>query len=579
MTNRQLTISSVIIAVVFCFSNAPAQQNNTTAESAQTTDDVRRAKAFDLLESLAGQVNILQSAENRARLASNLAESLWTHDEKRARTLLVSVEDDIKAGLQNPQGAEPTDDTTRAVFLQLRLDTVRRIAKRDADLALAFLKATESPPDLTRPYEVAGIERALELQLAKEMAADNPEIALKLGRQSLARGFSDDLLALLSKLRRKHREQALVLYKEIVLKLRDVDLTRDPGVSYFAQNLVRSFTPPAVDELTFRDLVNLFISSAIANGCGKKMDEEDARAEFCSQIGSLVPQMEKIDPVRAARLKQWAPEDANGGWPSEAENELTDLFENGTVDEILALLPKYPQMQAEISWRAWMKAQASGDVERARRIATDFPGDPEMRRGMLAQVERAQTWASMNDEKLEEVQRALGTIPRIQEQLALLLNVANQIGANDQKKALKLLNQASGIIDTMKPGREQTQAQMALAAMYCSVKSDRGLATMESLLPKINELVAAAVKLDGYDHRYLRDGEWNMSGEGGVGDLLTGLSQNAGYFAWCDFDRAVSIAAQFERPELRLMAQLKLAQGILAGPPKRSAIVAAPLRY
>jgi hypothetical protein len=115
--------------------------------------------------------------------------------------------------------------------------------------------------------------------------------------------------------------------------------------------------------------------------------------------------------------------------------------------------------------------------------------------------------------------------------------------------------------------------------MYCSVKSDRGLAIMESLLPRINELVAAAVRLDGYDHRYLRDGEWNMSGEGGVGDLLTGLSQNAGYFAWCDFDRAVSIAAQFERPELRLMAQLKLAQGILAGPPKRSATVAAPLRY
>jgi hypothetical protein len=55
------------------------------------------------------------------------------------------------------------------------------------------------------------------------------------------------------------------------------------------------------------------------------------------------------------------------------------------------------------------------------------------------------------------------------------------------------------------------------------------------------------------------------------GALLTFLSQNAGYFAWCDFDRAVSLAAQFERPEIRLMAQLKLAQAILAGPPKRLA--------
>ena len=566
MTNRQLTISSVIIAVVFCFGNAPAQQNNTTAESAQTTDDVRRAKAFDLLESLAGQVNMLQSAENRARLGSNLAELLWNRDEKRARTLLVSVEDDIKAGLQNPQDAEPTDGKTRAVFLQLRLDTVRRMAKHDPDLALAFLNATELPPDVPRPYEVAAIERTLELQLAKEIAADNPEIALKIGRQSLARGFSYDLLALLSKLRRKHREQGLVLYKEIVLKLRDSDLARDSNAFYFAQNLARSVTPPAVDEMTFRELVNLFNASALANGCGKKVDEENEKAWFCNQIGSLVLQMEKIDSARAAR-------------PSEADDELRDLYESGTVDEILALLPKYPQRESEIYWRAWIKAQATGDVERAGKIATDFRGDTNMRRVMLAQVERDQRWASMNDEKLEEVQRVLSTIPRIQDQLALLLNVANQIGANDQKKALKLLNQASGMVDTMKPGREQTQVQMALAAMYCSVKSDRGLAIMESLLPRINELVVAAVKLDGYDHRYLRDGEWNMSGEGGVGDLLTGLSQSAGYFAWCDFDRAVSIAAQFERPELRLMAQLKLAQGILAGPPKRSSMVAVPLRY
>jgi hypothetical protein len=30
----------------------------------------------------------------------------------------------------------------------------------------------------------------------------------------------------------------------------------------------------------------------------------------------------------------------------------------------------------------------------------------------------------------------------------------------------------------------------------------------------------------------------------------------------------VKLAAQFERPEIRMMAQVKLAQSILAGPPK-----------
>jgi hypothetical protein len=579
MTKRQLMIAAVILAILFHFGVTHAQQSNNTSENTQAADDARRAKAFDLLVSLAGQISMLQSAENRARLGSNIAESIWDHDEKLARTLLISVETDINAGLLIPQDGDPTEARLSEVFLQLRLDTVRRIAKHDADLALAFLKATEIPQDPTRPYDVTRMDRVLELQLAKEMAADNPEIALKLGRKSLARGFSEDLLAVLSKLRRKHREQALVLYKEIVSKLRSADLVRDSNALYFAQNLARSFTPPAADDLTFRDLINLFITAALANGCGAKMNEEDPRVEFCGQIGSLVPQMEKVDPARAARLKQWAPDADSSGWSSEAENELNDLFENGTVDDILALQAKYPQMEAEITWRAWMKAQSSGDIEQARKIATDYRGNPDMRREMLAQLDHLQEWASVKDAKLEEVQHALTTMPRVSDQVTLLLAVANQVGATDQKKALKLLNQASGLVDTMKPGGEQTRGQMALAAMFCSLKSDRGLALMESLVPKMNELVAAAVKLDGYDHHYLRDGEWNMSGEGGVGNLLTWLSQNAAYFAWCDFDRAVTDAGQFERPEIRLMAQLKLAQGILAGPPKRPVMGAPSMPY
>ncbi len=576
MTHPRLSLMGLIVAIVLCSGLAHAQQNNSTMENAQTTDALRE-KALNLLELLAGQISSLQSAENRARLGSNIAESLWDHDEKRARSLLVSVEEDIKAGLQqNREGDEPTDVHTLMVFLRLRMDTVERIAKHDAELALVFLKATELSSDKPPPYGVPESERALELRLAKEIAADNPDLALKLGRQSLARGFSNDLLSLLRQLNRKHREQGLLLYQEIIAKLRNINLSRDGAAMYFAQNLANSFVPPVADESTFRDLINIFITSALANGCGSKMSKEERRG-FCSRIASLVPQMERIDPLRAAPLKQWAPEVQEWQRYGQAFNELSDLSQNGTVDEILALAPKYPQIAGEIYWQAMMKARASGDVERARKIGTDYDGDPEVRRRLLAQIDRDQLWASMNDEKLAEVQRRLNAIPRLQERLWFLVSVANQLGANDKEAAVKLLNQASGIADTMKPGTEQTEAQMGLAMMYCLAKSDRGLAIMESLAPKLNNLVDAAAKLDGFDTHYLRDGEWNMTGEGSVGSLLTRLAQNAGYFAWCDFDRAVSLAAQFERPEIRIMAQLKLAQGILAGPPKRLLMAAAPL--
>jgi hypothetical protein len=69
------------------------------------------------------------------------------------------------------------------------------------------------------------------------------------------------------------------------------------------------------------------------------------------------------------------------------------------------------------------------------------------------------------------------------------------------------------------------------------------------------------------DTSYLRDGEWNMSANGEIGSLLTHMSENAGSFAACDFDRAVNLAGQFERNEIRIMAQVKLAQSVLTTAP------------
>lgn len=557
-----LKSSALILILVLAFGLAHAQQNSAT-ENAQT--DALREKAFALLESLASQISSLQSAENRARLGSNIAESLWSHDEKRARMLLSSVEDDINAGLRNPEDDDRVDAQRRMVFLQLRLNTIDRIAGHDADLALAFLKATEGHSDKPRPYNETEMERALELRLAKEIANDNPDISLKLGRQSLARGFSNDLYSLLIRLNRKHSEQASLLFSDIVAKLKDTNLLSDINAFYFALRLAHSSSLPAADEANFRDLSNLLITSALANGCENKTEEQNQRTWFCAQIGSLLARMARFDPTRAAALKQWAPESPAAEWLSDANEELNEVEQNGNVDEILALASKYPQYSFSIYSLAIAKAEQAGEIERARKIAADYSGEPENRQRLMAQID--QTQGSISPERLAELETRLNAMPRFQDRLGLLLYLTSRIG--DRKVALRLLDQTSGMVDTMKPGWEQIDAQMSLAILYCLQKSDRGLTIMESLVPKLNELVAAAVKLDGFDNHYLRDGEWNMSSEGGVGSLLTRLAQSAGYFAWFDFDRALNLAGQFERPELRMMAQTKLAQGILAGPPKR----------
>lgn len=169
---------------------------------------------------------------------------------------------------------------------------------------------------------------------------------------------------------------------------------------------------------------------------------------------------------------------------------------------------------------------------------------------------------------MADIQRKLNERTRTEERLMLLISVADQVAATDRSESLKLLNQAVDIADTLQPGWQQTGAIVGIAIMYCRLKDDRCFQLMEPLVPKLNQLVDAAARLDGFDTQYLRDGEWNMSANGRIGELLTGLANHVGFFAWSDFDRAVSLSSQFERTEIRLMAQVKIAQSILNGPPQ-----------
>jgi len=290
----KVTLVVAILSLLLC---SPL----THAQDTKTADTARRQKAVELLESLAGQVSSLQSAENRARIGANIAESLWKHNENRARALFISIEDDINLGLLDRDLSVSEDALAVRVFLKLRTDTVQRIAKYDPEFALTFLTATApQAKDIVNMF--ADEERTLEVNLAKQIAATSPDIALKLGRQALARGFSTDLLPVLRQLLRKHKDKGITLYKETVQKLHDTDLTEDWAAIDFARALVQSFTPPDTDESAYRDLVNTLLTSALKAGCDKKPKNEDEEDQFCTELSPLVAIMEKVDPVRARKL-------------------------------------------------------------------------------------------------------------------------------------------------------------------------------------------------------------------------------------------------------------------------------------
>ena len=563
---RKLFTTLLVVTVALGPVHGQAQKDSSTAQAKQAEEQALRRKAFELLESLAGELGTLQSPENRARLGSNIAWSLWPHNENRARALFAQVQSDINLVLQAPESKAPEDIKTFMVFLKLRADTTERIAKHDPELAYEFFKATALSSDKKLRRDVLENERGLESHIAKQLSSSNPNLSLEIGRKILAQGFSDELWLLLGRLNRKNKAQATVLYKEIVHKLSEADLVEDWSARTLALNLGNTFGPPVGDEASFREIVNMFVKALAQNACATNLDDEEERASSCRALAPGISLIAKVDPSRASKLQRWVEQASHYYFPPQPYDELEQLSNDGSVDDILALIAQYPRMEFDIRFRAARKARQDGDEERARKIAAEYTADPDSRRRLLERLERTQI-APINSAELEEAQKRLGELHGSYAQVVFLLAVANRV--DDSKVLLKLLKQATEIVDAMKPGKEQTGLHILLAVVYSSERNDRGLAIIESLMPKLNELVGSAAKLDGFETRYLRDGEWNMTGEGELGRLLTGLAQQASYFAWCDFDRAVSVAGQFERPEIRIMAQLKLAQGILAGPPKR----------
>jgi len=554
-----------ILSLLLCSPITHAQETK-TPDAAE-----RRQKAVELLESLATQVASLQSAENRARIGANIAESLWKHNENRARALFTSIEDDINLGFLDRDPRDPEEGLTVRVFLKLRADTVQRIAKYDPEFALSFLTATEPQSEkITQMF--AGEQHSLEIALAKQIAATSPDIALKLGRQSLARGFSNDLLPVLRQLNRKNKDKGVTLYKEVVQKLRDTDLSEDWDASEFARTLVQSMAPPDADETAYRELVNSLLTAALKAGCGKTPKDEDEGETFCDQIGPLVPMMEKVDPIRARKLKNLIPENFDESWGplALAYADLEEVAADGSIDDILALAKKYPRIDVSVYSTAMMKAYESGDIERAKKIANSYTGDDENRQMLTAQMKSVEALSEATiDEALDANKKSLEQLGIHANKTYILMGAADRIGSNNKSLSLKLLNEALDLVETLKSPSEKIRVRLNLASLYCAQGSDRGLEIVQSQIPKLNELIDAAVKLDGFDTGYLRDGEWNMSANGEIGSLLTTMSENAGSFATCDFDRAVNMAGQFERNEIRIMAQVKLAQTVLIAQPAR----------
>jgi hypothetical protein len=565
----------LLLAAVVLFASHAAQAQTTEELSASpapspspTIDPATEKKAFELLESASEQAVNLHSPSNRIRASCAIADLIWSRDEKRARALFNAAVSLLATRIAETDFGDVEGYQEISRLEQSRQELVTRIATHDAELALAALRQTRLPLGNTRGGWNVQAETNLEMNLATIIAAKNPETALKLARASLARGFNWNLIPFMTQLYQKDAKAGQALYQDIVTKLKSDNFARSPESANNAMQLLSSFQPPQADEDTFRDLLSTVIGAMLgvdrstSNGIGMSQN-------FYYQLDRMQPLIEKYAPARAAELRNWSQTVERTLDPqTKMYQEMQRISQNGTVDDMLALANKYPpEFQNLLYQNAAWKALSNGDPARANEIIDMIP-DPLQRRQMHDQIEAQTANAAKDGGKLAQARALVEKANSVNRKIELLVNMANDFAdADDKKSALELLNDGKVLLASTPQSAAQLRAQLRLAQAYSRLDRDQAFAILQPLIVKLNELLAAAAVLDGIDFRYLKDGEWEMPGANNLGAIVNILDQTLGHLGRTDFDHARKLADQVERPEVRTMIEINLAQMTLGGKP------------
>ena len=572
--HRPLLFLLLFLFLLFSLNTTRAQVTQSLSAETQapspspTLDPATEKKAFDLLESASEQAVNLRAPSNRIRASCAIADLLWSRDEKRARALFNAAVTLLTTRISEIDFGDVEGSQEISHIQQLRQELVTRIAAHDAELALAALRQTRLPIGSTRGSWNAQNETNLEMNLALIVAAKNPETALKLARASLTRGVTWNLIPFLTQLYQKDAKSAQALYQDIVAKLKTDNFARNPESANNAMQLLSSFQPPQADEDTFRDLLTTVMGAMMdldrSTSNGISMSQN-----FYYQIERMQALVEKYASSRTTELRNWAQTIERTLDPqTKMYQEMQRISQTGTVDDMLALATKYPpEFQNLLYQNAAWKALSDGDPARANEIIDMMP-DPLQRRQMHDQIEAQTANATKGEGKLAHARALVEKANSVNRKIELIVNMAHSFAdLDDKKSALELLNDGKVILASTPQSAAQLSAQLRLAQAYTRLDRDEAFAILQPLIVKLNELLAAAAVLDGIDFHYLKDGEWEMPGANNLGVIVNVLDQTLATLGRADFDRARKLADQVERPEIRTMIEIDLAQVALGGKP------------
>lgn len=599
--------------------SAQESANTPTAEEQQKDDAEKEKRAFALLDQVVDEAQLLRLPENRIRVQIGAAELLWQSNEGRARSLFSQAADAVAEMLRNTNVEMPIGE--RRSFLQtrtpnqLRQELVLTVARFDAPLAYQLLAATRQPaPVADLSANGAPSEDSLEQRLLAQVAALDPKLALQNAEQLLEKGkFPQSLVDVLAQLQAKDKEAAVKLEEKLLKRLASANMLTTSEAGSLALNLLQPGPRPAtasaagtsvsraqgyLGQSAYADLMGTVIDAALqatpqsatnqprqnrGRGRGEggrgtigggsqpststaqtpaETEQNNAR-RLLGGLQMLLPQVDQSVPNRAPAVRQKIAELGMNNSQRANMNQIMNGLQKNTSEGLIAAAALAPAgIQSGIYRQAALKALDEGNVDRARQIVNEHLAG-SARESVMQALEIQQATKNAKTDSIDEVRRMLSGLANDDQRIDLLLQLAARAQPDNPKLAVRLLDEARQYTNKRASSYQQLEQQLRVADAFKDLEPDRSFEVLEPGIMQLNELLAAAATLSGFEVNVFREGEMPLQGGNGLSNMVVRYGQRLGALATKDFERSQTLANRFQMAEPRIVARLSIVRGML----------------
>jgi hypothetical protein len=513
-------------------------------------------------------------------------------------------------------------------LFQLRQDLVLTAGRHDAELGYQLLHSTQ-PPSTSGTNVLNGRRMPdptanLEQSLLATITATDPKVAYQKAAEALDKGeYPSALLRVLSQLQSKDPEGFKKLSEKTLGRLGSDNIVSSREATNLAISLLvggprpastATATPAAatntstptrgsyaqvLNESAYHDLMDNAITAALTataaapgnnqrgggGAAGMRMvrgpqqpnqqnppDEAQTRQYnarvLLGSMQNILPQIDQYAPERASVVRQKLTDLGMGNNSNQNfGNQMRTAMQQGTSESLAAAAGTAPQqIQPQLYQQAAQKAIDEGNPDRALQIANDHL-DERGKTSIMQAVDFKRMVSNASPEKLNEIKSKLAALPSDSERVKYLIDLFTATQKDNPKLAQRFLEDARILVGKRAANYKDFEDQIRVADAFAAVDSKRSFELLEAGINQLNELLAAATVLNGFEVDIFQDGEMSLRSGNELVGMVSRYGQELAALAKVDFDRARLTADRFQMAEPRMNAKLTIAQSFLGTRP------------